>query len=247
MPSTLISLIGTAQLAPGEATYVTTIYDLPDGNRSRPVSLLAAAVQEQERCERVVFLGTRTSAWATLIDACCPDQVELFERLYAAQREPGGVPDDLLTATASAVGAMLRAEVACQALCLRDVDDGNAAGIIATMAAVIPDKGGIILDVTHAFRSIALLMLAALHLKDAVSPGVVARTEVQYGDLVTRPASKATEAKSGPAVGQGRVVALTSLTRAGALAGALTAAERSLQGAGGVPRGGTRPPQSGVR
>ena len=213
--TTLISLIGTGQRDLTGTSYQQTRYVWPDDTATRPTAIFTGAVIEHLRPDAVVILGTRTSAWAALIETYRDDLADLFLRLDTK----GAITDDLLTETATALQRVWHIPVTCQAVCDRDVTAANAAGILVACAQAFPTTGLAILDVTHCFRSVALLAQAAAHLLESIHPKLT--TRILYGDLITHAARAAQPAKNGDSIANGKAIELSTLGRAAELSAAL--------------------------
>lgn len=226
--TTLISLIGTGQRDITGNAYQRTIYQLPNGQLAKPTAIFTGALIEYLKPQAVVILGTRTSAWAALIEEYRSDYIDVYLRLEEGSKSKDGINDVLLQEAARALQEAWQIPVACRAVCHRNVDATNAADIMAICASAFPLTGEVVLDVTHSFRSLAMLAQAAAHVLDAVRPGISARTQIMYGDLITHPARGITPAKDGPECGQGKAIVLETLTRASALTSAAQSAHQCL-------------------
>jgi len=226
--TTLISLIGTGQRDITGNAYQKTVYRLPNGKNAEPTAIFTGALIEYVKPQAVVILGTRTSAWAALIEEYRSDYVEIYVRLELGAKQAEGVDDLLLKETADSLQKAWGIPVACHAVCQRNIEENNAAEIMAACAAAFPRDGDVVLDVTHAFRSLAMLAQAAAHLLDAVRPGISARTKIMYGDLMVPPARKAIAATNGADYGQGNAIVLDALTKAAAFTNAMKSAYHGL-------------------
>jgi len=224
--TTLISFIGTGQRDLTGIGYQRTAYDWPGRKPAPPSPFFVGTAIHHLRPTAVVIIGTRTSHWAALVETFRADHADLYVHLDEATR--AGARDADLDRLAELLKATWGIPVRCLAVAERTIDGANAAQILATCAGLIPVRGEVVLDVTHAFRSLVMLALGAVHLRDACHPGLAQRVQVIYGDLIRTPAAAARSATSGPALGEGRMIDLTILPEAAGLAAAASAAVRCL-------------------
>jgi len=168
----------------------------------------------------VLLLGTRTSTWAALIYEYGADEGALYDALEAQTEGPEarGASDENLHRLGELLSLRWNRKVRCQALAYKEIDDSVAPEIasmvVAALAAAAPVRH-LLLDVTHGWRTMPLLVMVAHQIADALQPGLAARTRVVYGEL---------------AGSRARGVAFTGLQTLAATATAVRRFEETLDG-----------------
>jgi len=156
----------------GPRGYQTTRYDFGNGAISDPTSFFADALLRHLRNApsdwptRLILCGTRSSMWDNLVerllvdsDVDAPDDVELWDRLFS-QASVAGVDDASLCELEARLAARFGVSVRCIAIpaC---VTEGEALGLVQTLAEVVGRGSSVVFDVTHGFRHLPMLALMA--------------------------------------------------------------------------------------
>lgn len=183
----LISAVGRGQKDESGTAYQRTIYAY-GATAYPPTTFFCDIVRQRERPQRIHLIGTATSSWSALLDERAGAE-ELWLALEEATEGPkaSGADPALLDQLAACLTRTWESQVSCTAVCHRDVDDGNADAVVARLLLLLPQgEERLILDVTHGFRSLPMLAMAAIQISEGMNPGLFARTSLVYGDLVKR-------------------------------------------------------------
>jgi hypothetical protein len=188
-PALLLSVIGRGRRDDGGQTYTRVRYEI-EGESFETPFFAHAVLQSKwgERVDRVCLLGTRTSTWGALILEFDAGAEALYDALEAATEgtTATGVSDAQLAELGAVLSAQWRRHVECCAIAQREVDDDSAPGIASLIVQTLPTcepNRDLLLDVTHGWRTVPLVVFVALQLADALHPGIAARTRVLYGEL----------------------------------------------------------------
>jgi len=232
MIKTIISAVGRGTRDLAGTVYQRTIYEF-QGEKFPPTPFFVDSIRRKYRPQHIALVGTRTSSWGAVVEEYSSDDSDLWLALENATeaRPPAGVDDGLLDRLAALLSAKWDCHVTCAALCKREIDDTNAAGILAKFIEMLPlydPEQEIVLDMTHAFRTLPMLAFSAIQIGEAFAPGLFARTRLVYADLVRHPASMGVPPREGEPIGQGRGVALESIREFAEVAHAAVTFENTL-------------------
>jgi len=218
MSTTMITVIGRGEdaVTPGADPYQRTRYT--SDSSAQIATFFGQMLAQQHHPDWVEILGTTGSTWRAL--AYDADDLDLAEALQEAgtRLTPG-----LLQRLSDRLSMTWGAAVTCHLIDERDPMD-----LFRLAYGLIPARGACLLDLTHGYRDIPMLMIAALQVKDGFHPGVLARTQLWYGRLTERAASPPRQAQPGPDVAVGQALRLRDLERLLSLASGATAFCRSL-------------------
>ena len=195
--SVIIAFIGRGQrnnMISG-LSYVKS-YDEACGSAQPPETPLSLSVLRQRHTpQRIHLLGTRSSSWNALIDDIPLDDPTMAFRDELRQEADAATLDDAAPGVDDAhlrrLGTMLAAHWRCAveitAVAQRNVTEANVESILRLMIGlcerVAPDER-LILDTTHGPRPLSQMALSAIQVVEGLTPGLFARTEISYGDLV---------------------------------------------------------------
>jgi CRISPR-associated Csx2 family protein len=168
-PLTLITFLGGHQSKPKPpGAYVKTRYQFSEETIVSAGYFGEALLRSGlYRIEQVLILGSRTSAWELLVQESDPDlALEALE-----QTEGGGITPELLRQLERQCGAHWSCTVVLYA---------GEAGVSEEIAlqelmryesrlAQIPESHEVLLDFTHGFRSMPILLLSALRFRAALT------------------------------------------------------------------------------
>ncbi len=219
--TTLLTIIGRGNLTSGGEAYQPTAYQFPGGSHTSV--FFGAALAAELAPTAIHLVGTRTSTWQALALDVLQD-LDLATHLEAKQRTGPTLAN--LGVLAKGLSAAWSADTTCTMLPIDQAPDAAECTMVALhLYRLLPGRGPLILDLTHGFRTLPMLAMAALHLHDAFHPGSMARTTFWYGELATPAGSAATPARPGPAIATGRALrldGLRSISRLAQAAAALT-------------------------
>jgi CRISPR-associated Csx2 family protein len=155
----LISFLGRSQLD-SKGGYREASYRLPDG-AVRSARYFGLALAQHLAAERVLLLGTATSMWDLLVENVAGDtasedaRIELFDAVRQGTTS-NALLDRLTPAMTQVVGCPVQALLIPPA-----VDFAEQQTILTRLRDAIPRKSRVALDLTHGFRHLAMLGLAA--------------------------------------------------------------------------------------
>jgi len=191
MKNTLISAIGIGRRASNEndAPYQRTCYAI-DGKNSHETPFFVHAwlstATAAQAVDRIELIRTATSSWSALVEEFRDEDLALWERLESATAKNGpGCTDDDLAPLARILSHHWQREVHCHVLSHNSIDDQASTAVLDRLLALMPTEKhrGLVLDTTHGFRTLPLLAMSALHLADALYPGLANRTTLIYGEF----------------------------------------------------------------
>lgn len=172
--TTLISFLGKSQLD-SRTGYRSARYRFEDGSE-RETAYFGLALAEHLAAGRLILLGTPSSQWDLLVENVVGDaaQEELRLALIDAVRADAG-SEDLLRQLAPTIQQKVGRPV--QALVIpHAVDFAEQQGLLARLAAAIAHRERVAIDLTHGYRHLAMLGLAAVrylaHERDIVIEGL---------------------------------------------------------------------------
>jgi CRISPR-associated Csx2 family protein len=219
--STLITFIGKGEAAaqPGADPYQRTRYLFTEGN-AEISTFFGEALANHLKPKHLIFVGTATSSWRALALDLGAD-LDLAASLERTEKD--GIDTAQCTSLEVVLGRALQASATCVV-----IDEKNHLTTIAQLYRLLPTKGPVYLDLTHGYRFMPMLALAAVQMHDGFHPGRLAQTQLWYGRLDEQAARSAQKERSGPPTSAGEGQRLLALERALALASGVAAFVRSL-------------------
>lgn len=183
MSTTLVSFIGTGRRIEGETAYKKVSYDFGK-NKIIETSMFFNAIQKSEKynLSEAIIIGTKTSAWATLLD----EHLDKYEDLYLeleGDLENSGVEDSTLIKLEKALKSIWTMDIKCIATSY-EIDEGNAFDIISLYSEQLSsiNNESLLIDITHGFRSMPVLLMSALQFSESIKP-LVESIDIIYGEL----------------------------------------------------------------
>lgn len=188
MSTTLISFIGTGwrKKDSNRATYDTARYDFGKNIViESPMFFNAILNSKKYDISEAIIIGTTTSAWSTLVEEFLEDTdcEELFLKLED-EIENRGVSEATLSELSSMLAEKRSVTVRCYAS-EPEIDESNAFDILSNYFAELShtNNSNILIDVTHGFRSMPILLISALQCNESIQQfndniGII------YGELV---------------------------------------------------------------
>lgn len=175
MKTTLISFVGTGMYKDG---YRQTDYVFPDGKKIGTHIFLNALLSAKYRnFSKIILAGTVTSGWDMLVDV----DDSLWEKVLEA-KENGGVSATLLKEVEKYLSEKLNLPVIIK--CHTDkIDDDSSEEIFDLYSSIVPEitDENILLDITHSFRSMPVLLYQALQFSVSQNPKI-RNVEIVYGE-----------------------------------------------------------------
>ncbi|MCG5531166.1 TIGR02221 family CRISPR-associated protein [Halorhodospira halochloris] len=162
----LFTFLGRVPLDQNSGGYRKSTYQFPDGLQ-KTTSFSGIAIEEWQQPDQVVVLGTTGSMWHVLLELTDTyDQApELWEDLERSHSNDEVTQSQLDALSEHLSRARDRRWVA--RLIPYGRDRKEQAEILRTLAAEVPQRTQVTLDVTHGFRHLPMVMLvAALQLKE---------------------------------------------------------------------------------
>ena len=187
---TFISFVGKGHLSKNEKPeYLPTAYDFGN-NVLCSCRCFAEAVRKSGNFnfDEVVFIGTDTSSWSALLESCEENEFELWSKLFEQeQAEKPLTPEDC--SKLQAVLSNLWGKPARLAVHAAELLAENCTDILNRYVAEIFAAGNdILLDITHSFRWMPLLLTSAMQYKNAF--GIEnCKFEIIYGEYRQNAAS----------------------------------------------------------
>ena len=189
MACTLITILGTGLYTDGDG-YRLTRYQFPD-NTIIESNLFAKTLIDAEYRDfnRIIIVGTVTSAWDILLE----DNPDLWERVIErtgsrnANAEVSGIDSDLADEISCYLTKKWNIETIIK-FHTSTLDDDTSQEIFKVYRSIIPDinlnpeQDSILFDITHGFRSMPMLMYQALQFSFSEIPNI----ELVYGEFVGR-------------------------------------------------------------
>ena len=182
--NTLISFIGKGRVDKNidGSAYQKTVYDFGSGCCCE-TSCFADAVRRSGKYafDQVIFIGTPTSSWSALLENIPGEDdlcLELWERESNRQELDDSVKGTLTEALCRIWGKPVRLLLNPPQLL-----EENAEEIFDTYVRELLESGDdILLDITHSFRWMPILLTSALSFKDAFRSGG-SQIQIIYGEL----------------------------------------------------------------
>lgn len=183
--SILVSFIGSGRRNEGESeTYKRTAYHYDNAVYTTALFTEALLEIRKQDIDSCLLIGTHGSAWGALIEKAAYEQnqhVELFDQLEAAFKVKA-VPTDLLTKLEQMLNDEWKITVRC---CIHDSEITEEAVLpilYQYTAAFNKEDRHLMVDVTHAFRSMPLILMSALQVLEATRAAPL-ELEIVYGEF----------------------------------------------------------------
>ena len=180
---TLITFVGLGK--PEGGGYIKTTYDFGE-NKHIKSSCFAEAIRQSGKFsfDEVLFIGTATSSWSSLLESV-EEQADFWEKLYSREIEKQPLTDELKTELQQILQNIWQKPVKIS-INPKELTADNCSEILNQYIGQIFDSGNdILLDVTHSFRWMPLLLSSALQFKNAYTgpEGDKGSLEIVYGEL----------------------------------------------------------------
>ncbi len=184
----MVSFIGAGRRQEGETrTYQKTTYQFSDEATVETAILAEALVKRKEMAiEECVLIGTHGSSWGCLIEEAALDDDSLFA-LYDTlenQFETQSANEETLQTLGEALSLRWEMPVKCH-LHSSEVLEENVTSILFGYVEALRSPSapsGLLIDITHGFRSMPILLMAAVQTLDTLSPDGVG-LEIIYGEF----------------------------------------------------------------
>ncbi len=183
MPYTLIASIGTGLRK--ESGYRKTVYRFPDGSEFETALFLQAILKSNnfKEIDSVLLSGTRTSDWGALLSSSDTPNDELFYKIIQ-ESENKGITDSSLSLLQTFLTETWR--IPFQLNChTHKIDNDTISEIFASyskLVSSVPSDKPVLLDITHGFRSMPLLMYQAIQY--CTANGQRRQIELIYGEYI---------------------------------------------------------------
>lgn len=187
---TLIACVGTGQYMPaenGEGRYRKTIYQFNDGYRSEEVNLFLTAIIKSKvwNLKKIILVGTHTSSW----DAIVPDKLGKNSKLWddlciECEREHNGqgIKEENIHLLEGVLKEFYDIEfkiLAHETEIINEHLDSILSVYNEVFSHILP-KTKLVIDVTHGFRIMPMLLYQSLQLhSDEINSSDV---EIIYGE-----------------------------------------------------------------
>lgn len=180
---TLITFVGLGK--PEDGGYKKTTYDFGN-NKHIPCSSFAEAIRQSGKFafDEVLFVGTATSSWSSLLETA-QEHAGLWEKLYSREIEKHPITEDLLKDLSDVLQNIWKTPVRLR-INPKELTPDNCEDILGHYIREIFDSGkDILLDITHSFRWMPLLLSSALQFRNAYSESIHEKgsVEIIYGEL----------------------------------------------------------------
>jgi CRISPR-associated Csx2 family protein len=179
----LITSIGTGLRK--ENGYRKTTYRFPSGKEFKTSVFLEALLETRFRDFLQIFItGTYTSDWGTLLGAVKGNYEDFHLALLEEQEKNNKIPDSMLETLQNiltdefSIPVTIRAHVPN----IESVTIDNIFSSYMETMKLIPSDIPILLDITHGFRSMPLLLYQALQY--SVTDGKRRKIELVYGEYI---------------------------------------------------------------
>ncbi len=186
----LISFIGKGQRLQkkGAETYQTATYQFANGETYTTAIFPEALIRHnQPKISECILIGTPGSAWAALLEEDThingqTENIELYEKIDK-QFEHENVSGEMLAELERALSRMWDIPVQCHANNAA-IDADNVLEILFGYVDLLDSSPNteLLIDITHAFRSMPVILMSALQLWDAILPHTI-RPAIIYGEF----------------------------------------------------------------
>ena len=189
--TTLISMIGTGKVVENEQNRQLKGYDKIDYSFDTGKTVFTScstnAILKSSlySIDKVVVIGTMTSAWGELLEEPSTEEEELFLRLLDDFEQKRDF--DVKSEVAYELAALLRKRWSVQSVSFVAHDDALTLKTGSDIYEQYVDKclkseKDLILDITHAFRWMPMFLFSALWYKQAVAHGL-GNLRILYGEI----------------------------------------------------------------
>lgn len=163
--TTLISFIGTGMYDEKDGGYRKTKYVFRDGKHFETSNFLEALLQANiyEDLDNIAIVGTNTSDWGVFI-AKDSSQKDLFDRLFMTRLEKEGVSQKDLDELSTVLEQMYKKKFTLY-FHTNTIDKETTEEIFNVykeIAKKLPKESKILLDITHGFRTMPILLYQTL-------------------------------------------------------------------------------------
>lgn len=190
MSTTLVSFIGTGwrKKEAVRSTYDQAKYDFGDSKIIETSMFFNAILRSQNyNLSDAIIIGTKTSAWATLLEHHLNDAkyddlyLKLEEELYAGQ-----ITSSTLSDLEVALSCIWNMPVKCLATD-SEINEQNAFDIISVYLDRLAniENDNLLIDITHGFRSMPILLMSALQFSESIKP-VTGSIGIIYGEFKSK-------------------------------------------------------------
>ena len=177
MAYTLISFVGIGMYKEG---YLQTTYNFSDNQRITTHLFLNALLEAKYRnVSKIILIGTVTSAWDMLVEV----DDDLWIRTCDA-KENNAINNELMMEVQNYLSNKLNIPVVIK--CHTDIIDiETSEDLFNLYSSIIPEitDENILLDITHSFRSMPILLYQALQFSITQNT-VIKNVEIVYGEYV---------------------------------------------------------------
>lgn len=157
MSTVLITILGRTQ---SQGNYKKTPYTFPDGSVSDPVVFFGWELWSRNQPDKTIVLGTSGSMWDNLIEPFADSDVEQYDFLNEAVKVQS-VTQAQIDYFAEKLSHIHRRQVIFQ-LISDAVSPSQQISILESIEPLIDKGDEVIVDLTHGFRHIAVLILMAV-------------------------------------------------------------------------------------
>jgi CRISPR-associated Csx2 family protein len=179
MPYTLISFIGTGMYSK-EGGYRYTKYQYPDGNVIESNIFVTTIFKKKDKqIEKLVLVGTETSAWDLLIDLNIEENTFLWEKII----EKKGICNEDIILLEKILSLQFSVPVIIKYHTSK-IDTDTTEEVFSCYKSItshIDEKSDILLDITHGFRSMPILLYQALQFS-LTNGNPLRKVEIIYGE-----------------------------------------------------------------
>lgn len=179
MAYTLISFIGTGVYEEG---YHKTKYVFHDKKEFETHIFLKALLETKyKEFSKIILVGTKTSAWDMLVE----ENTDLWEKVLDA-RENKTISDDLISEIEKYLSQAVNIPVVIK-YHTDVIDDNSSLEIFDLYNSIIPEitDENILFDITHAFRSMPILLYQALQFSVSQNKKIK-NVELVYGEYIKK-------------------------------------------------------------
>jgi CRISPR-associated Csx2 family protein len=185
MSNTLVSFIGKGRKNSKSNAYDTTKYLFDDGKHIESSMFFDAILKHGGYdVSKAILIGTRSSTWSALIECALDKYEDLYLKIDEETGENGrGIKDSTLKNLEIALTDIWQIPIMCLAID-EIICKENAFKLIHTFFNCLSDVDtkGIIIDITHGFRSMPILLMSALQYAENINDEVK-EIGILYGEF----------------------------------------------------------------
>ncbi len=189
----LVSFIGKGRKVedPKGKVYEKLVYRFRSGKEIESAVFFDALLESGEfEINEAVIIGTKTSSWAVLLDNHLDthDNIfDLYEEIETATEN--GIGTHALEKLGDALSELWGRRVRCHAHD-SEITDKNAFAIISDYFIQLQAHSGvnqdIVMDITHSFRTMPVMLMIAMQMRQSISSSVLNHADIIYGELQNR-------------------------------------------------------------